>query len=316
MDLEPIIPFGKYKGQPITTLLKDTNYLEWCKQQEWFKKFPIVYNICVNQTIVNQNENSKTPEHNKIQNLFLEEENQNKLYDVLFNHKSLINKIQNGLIHKDFNKYFEDYNKEWLKKNLFSINKIKIEFEAKYNWDILIPTYEYEYIFSLKYKKEYWKEEKNILKKYFIDIFNFKNCYVDKENEGVYVSISLIKLPSYNIYIEIKPLLGDDYPNVLRKMKQQVKLTSCDKDNMLCKKLYILLVKDFASSTTTKEQLIEIFQQSNIEVIFLKDITKDDVKHVETNKDNISELKEYIIKLEEENMMLKETLKQYETPTS
>ena len=154
MDIEPIIPFGKYKGQPITTLLKDTNYLEWCKQQEWFKKFPIVYNICVNQTIVNQNENSKTPEHNKIQNLFLEEENQNKLYDVLFNynHKSLINKIQNGLIHKDFNKYFEDYNKEGL-KNLFSSNKI--EFEAKYNWDILIHTDEKS--FFLKYKKEYWK---------------------------------------------------------------------------------------------------------------------------------------------------------------
>ena len=111
-------------------------------------------------------------------------------------------------------------------KNLFSINKI--EFEAKYNWDILIRTD--EDIFLLEYKKEYWKEEKNILKKYFIDIFNFKNCYVDNENEGVDVSISLRK-PS-NIYIEIKPLLGDDYPNVLRKMKQQVILTSCDKDNM------------------------------------------------------------------------------------
>ena len=310
MDIEPIIPFGKYKGLPNTTLLKDTNYLEWCKQQDFLKNYPIVYNICVNQTIVNQNENSKTPEHNKIQNLFLEEENQNKLYDVLFNlnHKSLINKIQNGLIHKDFNKYFEDYNKEWL-KNLFSINKI--EFEAKYNWDILIHTE--EHILSLQYKKEYQKEEKNILKKYFIDIFNFKKFYVNNENEGVDVSILLIK-PS--IYIEIKPLLGDDYPNVLRKMKQQVKLTSCDKDNMLCKKLYILLVKDFASSTTTKEQLIEIFQQSNIKVIFLKDITEGDVKLIETNKDNISELKEYIIKLKEENTMLKETLKQYETPTS
>ena len=315
MEIEPIIPFGKYKGRPITTLLADTKYLEWCKQQDFLKNYPIVYNICVNQTIVNQNENSKTPEHNKIQNLFLEEEIKNKLYDVLFNynHKSLINKIQNGLIHKDFNKYFEDYNKEML-KNLFSSNKI--EFEAKYNWDILIRTDEYELFFLLKYKKEYWKEEKNILKKYFIDIFNLKNCYVDKENEGVYVSISLIKQLSYNIYIEIKPLQGDDYPNVLRKMKQQKNLTSCDKDNMLCKKLYILLVKDFASSTTTKEQLIEIFQQSNIKVIFLKDITEDDVKLVETNKDNISELKEYIIKLEEENMMLKETLKQYETPTS
>jgi hypothetical protein len=152
MDIEPIIPFGKYKGQPITTLLADTKYLEWCKQQDFLKNYPIVYNICVNQTIVNQNENSKTPEHNKMQNLFLEEENQNKLYDVLFNHKSLINKIQNGLIHKDFNKYFEDFEdyKEWL-KNLFSINKI--EFEAKYNWDILIHTE--EHILSLQYKKEY-----------------------------------------------------------------------------------------------------------------------------------------------------------------
>jgi len=75
---------------------------------------------------------------------------------------SLINKIQNGLIHKDFNKYFEDYNKEWL-KNLFSI--YKIEFETKYNWDILIRTN--DTIFFLEYKKGYWKEEK----KYITEIF-------------------------------------------------------------------------------------------------------------------------------------------------
>jgi hypothetical protein len=40
------------------------------------------------------------------------------------------------------------------------------------------------------------------------------------------------------------------------------------------------------------------------------------VKLIETNIDNISELKEYIIKLEKENTILKERLKQYETPTS
>ena len=67
----PVVPFGKYKGQPITNLLNDTKYLEWCKQQEWFQKFPIVYNICVNQTITTNNQSSKTPEHNKLQNLFL-----------------------------------------------------------------------------------------------------------------------------------------------------------------------------------------------------------------------------------------------------
>jgi hypothetical protein len=72
----------------------------------------------------------------------------------------------------------------------------------------------------------------------------------------------------------------------------------------------------FASSTTTKEQLIQIFNQSNIKVIFLKDITEGDVKLIETNIDNISELKEYIIKLEKENTILKERIKQYETSTS
>lgn len=60
----PIVPFGKYKGKPITDLIADNSYLEWCKQQEWFKKFPIIYNICINNTITN-NTNSKTPEYIK-----------------------------------------------------------------------------------------------------------------------------------------------------------------------------------------------------------------------------------------------------------
>ncbi len=89
-----------------------------------------------------------------------------------------------------------------------------------------------------------------------------------------------------------------------------------DFQESIIKPNYILLVKDFASSTTTKEQLIQIFNQSNIKVIFLKDIIEGDVKLIETNIDNISELKEYIIKLEKENTILKERLKQYESPTS
>jgi hypothetical protein len=72
MDILPLVPFGKYKGQPITTLMNDTKYLEWCKKQEWFQKFPIVYNICINQTLTTTDLHSKTPEHNKMQNMFLE----------------------------------------------------------------------------------------------------------------------------------------------------------------------------------------------------------------------------------------------------
>lgn len=33
MEELPIVPFGKHKGEPITTLINDTAYLEWCKQR-------------------------------------------------------------------------------------------------------------------------------------------------------------------------------------------------------------------------------------------------------------------------------------------
>ena len=303
MEIEPTVPFGKYKGQPITTLLKDTNYLEWCKQQEWFKMFPIVYNICVNQTIVNQTENSKTPEHNKMQNLFLEEENVKKLLGKVF-------KLKLNHLYIDCNPKYD------------------IKFETQYNWDLFINRCPYWYC-SCQVDDDDFKcicqENKNFKKKY-----NIPNNDIDYEKY------------SQNIYCEIKPLLGDDYPCVLRKMNTQIKLTdnyiSLENDKIkishakdwqryyksyegykfafqesIIKANYILLVKDFASSTTTKEQLIEIFQQSNIKVIFLKDIIENDNTKIQeyTNEDNINELKEKVIKLEEENKMLKEKLKQY-----
>jgi hypothetical protein len=144
MEIEPIVPFGKYKGQPITTLLKDTNYLEWCKLQEWFKKYTIVYNICVNQIIVNQTENSKTPQHNKIQNLFLEEENVKKLLVKVF--KLKLNHLR-----------------------LECDPEYCVKFEKQYNWDLFIDRCAFEYC-SCKVIDDDFKcnceENKNFIKKY------------------------------------------------------------------------------------------------------------------------------------------------------
>ena len=99
-------------------------------------------------------------------------------------------------------------------------------------------------------------------------------------------------------YCEIKPLLGDDYPNVLRKMKQQMELTDCyvskqnEKEKEDFKKQsysrnydtatythilkhiriapkYLLIVKEFKSSSTTVEELIDIFGRQNITIVFL-----------------------------------------------
>ena len=193
----PIVPFGKYKGQPITTLINDTKYLEWCKQQEWFQKFPIVYNICINQQISQNNPNSKTPEHNKLQNLFLEEENV----------KTLLKHV----------------NKQ--SKNVYSeIGICKVE--GIYNWDLTVEDSNW-WLCSCDWDIE----DKNCCDcetfKKFIEKYKIPNSV----GQGGCVSY-------HNYYCEIKPLLGDDYPCVLRKMKQQIELTNnyADKENEETKK--------------------------------------------------------------------------------
>ena len=249
----PTVPFGKYKGQPITNLLNDTKYLEWCKQQEWFKKFPIVYNICVNQTITTTNQNSKTPEHNKLQNLFLKNEN-----------------VEN-LLKKVFKKY----------KNI-KIDKGKVIFEWKFNWDLVVKEYRWCLCDCTKECCDCEVYEQ------------FVEKYIHSE---WYASIKF-----HELYCEIKPLLGDDYPSVLRKMTSQIELTNnyARKENEPFNELseqnryiiftkeerfdnsqcsihptYVLLVKDFRSSVTTKEQLITIFKQSNIRVVFFDEFIDD-----------------------------------------
>jgi hypothetical protein len=75
-----------------------------------------------------------------------------------------------------------------------------------------------------------------------------------------------------DIYIEIKPLLGDDYPCVLRKMNTQIELTNQKYIREKTKTpRYALLLKEFNSTTTTIDELVKIFKQSNIHVIFVSD---------------------------------------------
>ena len=76
-----VVNFGKYKGKCISELLSDSNYIEWLKQQSWLEKHKNIYNIIINQNFESNN-NSKTPEHNKLQNLFLSKDNQKKLINI------------------------------------------------------------------------------------------------------------------------------------------------------------------------------------------------------------------------------------------
>lgn len=66
-----VVPFGKYKGQPVAALAADENYCEWLTAQPWFKqKYGNVYNILIQSGAEPQD----SPEHNEMQARFLDDD--------------------------------------------------------------------------------------------------------------------------------------------------------------------------------------------------------------------------------------------------
>jgi hypothetical protein len=192
----PIVTFGKYKGKPVTEFLADTSYVEWCKKQPgMLEKNPIIYNIVVNQQITSSNQNSKTPEHNKMQNLFLNTDNQNKLFKNTFKKEldDFENKLNNLINDEDFIKHFGKYTKE---KLMTRLNEGKVKFEDKYNWDLCYYGNRHAISFGTKtetetfHKKEYREkydiEEKEKYNSNLLlvdELIELVNKLVSKKNE-------------------------------------------------------------------------------------------------------------------------------------
>jgi hypothetical protein len=65
-----IVPFGKYKNQPLEVLAQDAGYCEWLAGQGWVaQRYPEIHTLIIN----NFADPSETPEHNALQLCFLEE---------------------------------------------------------------------------------------------------------------------------------------------------------------------------------------------------------------------------------------------------
>jgi hypothetical protein len=83
-----IVPFGKYKNQPVEVLAQDKEYCEWLSGQGWVaQRYPGIHTLIIN----NFAEPSETPEHNALQLRFLDDALQLKvtLCLALFKHPML-----------------------------------------------------------------------------------------------------------------------------------------------------------------------------------------------------------------------------------
>lgn len=183
MSESNIVPFGKYKGQPIEVLAQDKQYAEWLSSQPWFReKFSNINTIIIN----NFREASETPEHNKLQAKFLDEH-----FLV-----SLSNHILKHIILKNAHTFTEDKTgKEtryvyltgtnWHKYESGDIHYVELsKFDQPYSIELFKPIFEFRNIDV---------------------IIGFRIVFEKNDNEHIE-------------RIELKPSIGDDYPSILRQM--------------------------------------------------------------------------------------------------
>ena len=393
----PIVDSGKYKGQPVTELIADTKYVEWSKLQSGFQHKPTqIYNMVVNQSTP-QTQDSKTPEHNKLQNRFLYKNNQKQLLSKLFNLNSVTDRLTALNADEEFNKCF---GKIQIPEINHKLDNSKVIFEDKFNWDVVMyytDDQEFEFVSDLEnelidkkiYREKYDIEQTEIYnakkltqscsvvgggsdmrsffggstrlkaapplnnKSYFDETkylqdyegkFNkhyreYRTGYYQKmiskyidsrkysiNNTGDQYSICIYICQYQNsVCCEIKPTLGDDYPNVLRKLKIQIEKTNNDKTVFAYwEKKYVLIIGTFKAESTTKEQLIKIFGQSGIKIVFTSEIFEQTKRNIiqpvnieqakfdTTALEEIRLLKERNTQIEEEHKILKERNTQLE----
>ncbi len=175
--MEPIkIPFGKYKDMPIEALSQDKKYLDWLLAQNWFaEKYRDLHTIIIN----NFQEPTDTPEHNKLQALFLNNEYCEKFIKVILSH------IIPSLRYIDI--WDSDYG--WIGR---CIDKAEINEDFR----------------SHIYDKNFEVHGIDVFLDYGFTLLISSN----KEEEAS------TKYCRREFRIEIKPSVGDDYPSVLRQM--------------------------------------------------------------------------------------------------
>lgn len=174
-----IIPFGKYKGKPVDVLRQDQEYVKWLKTQDWFNlRYQNINTLIIN----NFGEPSETPEHNKIQALFIDEDFCYKLLNFMLD-KELLRRTYSDIVEIDNPKF--KYPSIPSLEDLKNKNFISEKPEPK----------------RIKIKQEF--------------DYNFKLKCIEFERNSVDV---MINFTDALLWIEIKPHLSDDYPSVLRQM--------------------------------------------------------------------------------------------------
>lgn len=314
-----LVPFGKYKGQPVEVMQMDTGYCEWLSTQDWFReRYANVYQ----QVIINNfTEASETPEHNKLQMLFLDKEFYKKIESALpfdpskLFHSQILNAVSaiRAQVKSDEN-YLEELERELKIKEHFSDEEVR---KAKLQELDTVPPYTLEYLRfekTIKYLTGYdestHKEELARLRdriektrKSIQELKDKHNAIIDqrKDDTKYPYEVKTIEFESngWDVFVGLKYRCEIDLKTEFSLSAQPqyeeryIEIKPCLGDDFPAvlrqmkansKKISgtrILLIDEFSAVGATLEQVKQTFLLSDIYLIKLSDITEDIVCQTE-----------------------------------
>lgn len=221
--MNELVPFGKYKGQPVEQLRNDPEYVEWLLAQPWFaQRFGGIRTLIIN----NFKEPDETPEHNELQARFLDDDYARRVAFKAFPNRLETARHWEELCIKRMNdNYSVECGFQWKRSN-----GIYCEFETKEGWDVRI---------RLEYHL---------------------HCY---ENNGDVYIPGRGEWFQDEVFGELKPTIGDEYPRVLRDCKSR-------------KGAGFVFADRFIAEGASRSQVVKIFASSRIPLVFASDL----VEHV------------------------------------
>jgi hypothetical protein len=215
-----VVPFGKYRGQPLAAMMADRQYCEWLASQGWFaEKYQPIYQVIVTGAAEPQD----TPAHNRLQALFLDDQFCERFVREC------------GFRREDASLESVSYRDDWRgirdSKEILTqaIGPLKFfrEFEAgRLQIDVVLRSNYLQTGTAVKQDEHQRFGEKDVIKSG--EVFEFKEVQYG---------------PEYRI--EIKPSLGDDFPAVLR----QARAKGCN----------TVVFETFTATTVTLEQIRLMF---------------------------------------------------------
>jgi hypothetical protein len=247
---DKIVPFGKYRGQPVEALAADRQYFEWLCGQAWFReRYQNIHTLIVN----NFAEPNETPEHNRLQMRFLDDE---FCADIV--QAAGLSALRQKA------KYVKE---EWPKTKESIARDIALYREKHVQIAEMNSDNEWKRRQMDGYKADQDKAEKKLMEETarYTDAQAFLNC---PEIETTKITHRKFEVAGWDIAfiaewiageciasdcfaLEIKPSLGDDFPAVLRQMKARRRYP----DSTRC----ALIIDDFAAIGATFDQVKAVF---------------------------------------------------------